>query len=71
MMGVVEHLGNNLVATARVSRNLAIEQELFGWCCHPIQYRKRSDRMPALNHRSKSSCYYRVPHPVASLAVLY
>ena len=26
-----------------------------------IQYRERSDRMPALNQRFKSSCDYRVP----------
>ena len=40
---------------------MAIERELFGWCRHPIQYRERSDRMPALNQRFKSSCDYRVP----------
>ncbi len=45
----------------RVGRNLAIERELFGWCRHPIQYRERSDQMPALNQRFKSSCDYRVP----------
>jgi len=33
----------------RVSRNLAIEHELFGRWHHPIQYRERSDRIPALN----------------------
>jgi hypothetical protein len=27
----------------------------------PIQYRERSDRMPPLNQRFKSSCDYRVP----------
>ena len=44
-----------------VGRNLAIERELFGCCRHPIQYRERSDRMPALNQGFKSSCDYRVP----------
>jgi len=29
---------------------LAIEHELFDWCRHPIQYRERSDRMPALDN---------------------
>src|SRR6266478_7541389 len=28
---------------------------------HSIQFRERSDRMPALNQRFKSSCDYRVP----------
>jgi len=45
----------------RVGRNLAIERELFGCCRHPIQYRERSDWMPALNQHFKSSCDYRVP----------
>jgi len=45
----------------RVGKNLAIERELFGCCRHPIQYRERSDRMPAQNQRFKSSCDYRVP----------
>ncbi len=44
-----------------MARNLAIEHELFDWCRHPIQYRERSDRMPALNHRFKRSWDYRVP----------
>jgi len=35
--------------------------ELFDWCRHPIQYRERSDRMPALNQRFKSCWDYRVP----------
>ena len=44
-----------------MGRNLAIEQELFGCCHHLIQYRERSERMPALNQRFKSSCDYRMP----------
>jgi len=44
----------------RVGRDLAIEHKLFDWCRRPIQYRERSDRMPAPNHRFKSSCDYRV-----------
>ena len=38
----------------RVGRNLAIEHELFGWYRHPIQYRERSDRMPALDNHKNS-----------------
>ena len=45
----------------RVGRNLAIDHELFDWCRNSIQYRERSDRMQALNHRFKSSWDYRVP----------
>jgi len=37
-----------------VGRNLAIEQELFGCCRHPIRYRERSDRMPALDNPKNS-----------------
>src|SRR6266566_9607409 len=44
-----------------MSRNLAIEHELFDWCRHPIQYRERSDRMPALTQRFKSPWDYGVP----------
>jgi len=39
----------------------AIEQELFGWCRHPIRCRERSERMPALNQPFNGSCDYRVP----------
>jgi len=36
-----------------------------------IQYRERSDRMPALNHLSRVLAIIEWRHPVASLAVLY
>jgi len=42
------------VATAPGSVILAIGHELRDWCRHPIQYRERSDRMPALNNRKNS-----------------
>jgi len=43
-----------LIRHQRVGRNLAIEHELCDWCRHPIQYRERSDRMPALDNRKNS-----------------
>ena len=50
-----------LPATSGWVETWRLSMKLFGWCRRPIQYRERSDRMPALNQRFKSSCDYRVP----------
>jgi len=42
-----------------------------GGVLRAIQYRERSDRMPALDNRKNSKTVVECRHPVASLAVLY